>query len=176
MMRRGLELTATVAVVVGLMLTVWGCEALSNYFEQAPQPTPTPSQILPSVLPTATATPEPTPLPDSEAIQRKPRGRARATETPSGAAPTITLDNDQAAQQRAQSLLDSANSKLGKVDQAKLNRADAATYAQAIGFADAARQALGEHDYVAATGLAEKASLLADKVATAASETPAAGF
>ena len=72
-----------------------------------------------------------------------------------------------------QGLLDSANSRLGKVARAKLSRADAATYEQAIGFADAAQHAIAEHDYVAATSLAEKASLLADKVATPASATPA---
>jgi hypothetical protein len=159
------------------MMTVWGCEALSN-FGSTPRPTPA---SAPSSAPTATPTPEPTASPMAEeAPHEKHRGRGRATAessaspeaTPTGAAPTITLDNDEAARRRAQGLLDSAHAKLGKVDRSKLSGDDAATYAQATGFADAATHALGEHDYVAATGLAEKASLLADKVEAATAATP----
>ncbi len=163
-------------------MTVWGCEALSN-FGSTPRPTPASSPLS---TPTATPTPEPTASPIAEEAppHGKHRGRGHATAessaspeaTPTGAAPTITLDNDEAARRRAESLLDSAHAKLGKVDRSKLSGDDAATYAQATGFADAATHALGEHDYVAATGLAEKASLLADKVEAATATPSQTGF
>ncbi len=173
---------AAAGIAAGLVLTLWGCAAVSNYFEPKPEAAPTSSQSSPSAVPSATPTPEATASPAAESTRRKSHGHtpahtatgesAESVVTPNGSAPTITLDNDQAARQRAQGLLESANSKLGKVNRAKLSRDDAPTYEQAIGFADAAQHAIGEHDYVAATGLAEKASLLADKVATAASATP----
>jgi len=177
---------AGVCAAAGLTLSVWGCEALSNSFGATPEATPA-SHASPSPSPTETATPEPTASPLAEENStRKHHGRTHtagepespdsATATPSGPAPTITLDNDQAARLRAQGLLDSANSKLGKVDRSKLSGDDVATYAQASGFADAAQHALGEHDYVAATGFAEKASLLADKVAAAAATPAQTGF
>jgi hypothetical protein len=172
---------AAAGIAAGLALMLWGCEALSNYFEPTPEATPPPIQSSPAAVPSATATPEATASPVAESTRHKhvhppshvaTGGSPESAETPNGSAPTITLDNDQAARQQAQGLLESANSKLGKVDRAKLSRDGAATYEQAIGFADAAQHAIGEHDYVAASGLAEKASLLADKVATAASATP----
>ncbi len=175
-MRRGSELFGCVCAVSALMLALCGCETLSNYFGPFSEPTPA-SEVSPVMAPRPTATPEPTPTPE-------PRRRSRvhtphapgdsaepAVPNPNAIAPTITLDNDQAARQRAQGLLDSAHAKLGKVDRSRLTGDDAATYAQAASFADAAQHALGEHDYVAATGLAEKASVLADKV-TAAAPTP----
>jgi len=181
-MRRGAELMVAAGMAAGLMLTLWGCEAVSNYFEPQPQLTPPASQSSPVLIPSPTPTPEATASPAAESPRRRSRGHSShpttgelpgSLPTPNSAAPTITLDNDQAARQRAQGLLDSANSKLGKIDRSKLSRDDAATYQQAAGFADAAQQAIGEHDYVGATGLAEKASLLADKVAATATATPA---
>jgi hypothetical protein len=174
-------MVAASIAAAGLMLTLWGCGAVSNYFEPKPQVTPPASQSSPALIPSPTPTPEAAASPAEESPRQKSRGHSshQATgespgslPTPNGAAPTVTLDNDQAARQRAQGLLDSANSKLGKIDRAKLSRDDAATYQQATGFADAAQQAIGEHDYVGATGLAEKASLLADKVAATATATP----
>jgi hypothetical protein len=172
-MRRGVELIAAAGIAVGLALTLWGCEALS---EQKPKAAPSSSQSATTPVPSATPTHEAAASPTES--RRKAHGRPARTAvvtpngTLNGSAPTITLDNDQAERQRAQGLLDSANSRLGKVDRAKLSRDAAATYAQATGFADAAQHALGEHDYVAATGLAEKAALLAAKVATTASAAP----
>src|SRR5579872_6068700 len=158
-MRRGVGLVAGVCAAAGLTLSVWGCEALSNSFGTTPQATPA-SHASPSPSPTETATPEPTASPLAGETIRKHHGRTHTadepespdstTAPPTSAVPTITLDNDQAARLRAQGLLDSANSKLGKVDRSKLSGDDAATYTQATGFADAAQHALGEHDYDAA--------------------------
>ncbi|HTW89992.1 MAG TPA: hypothetical protein VMD75_18505 [Candidatus Binataceae bacterium] len=172
---------AAAGLAAGLTLTLWSCETLSNYLEPTPEATLPPTQISPAAISSPATTPEAIASPVAESTPRRhahPSHLAAGesspvgVQTPSGSAPTITLDNDQAARQQAQGLLDSANSKLGKVDRTKLSRDDAATYAQAMGFADAAQQAIGQHDYVAASGLAEKASLLADKVAPEASATP----
>jgi hypothetical protein len=78
---------------------------------------------------------------------------------------TLTLDNEDSSKSRAEELLGAANSKLANVDRSKLSGTQAVTYDQASGFASAAREAMAQQDYVAASGFAQKASLLADKVA-----------
>jgi hypothetical protein len=82
-------------------------------------------------------------------------------------APTtrVTLGNADASRKQAEQLLEATDVKLASIDAAKLDAQDAATYQQASGFAASARKAMAEQDYVAATGFAQKASLLADKVA-----------
>lgn len=80
--------------------------------------------------------------------------------------PTVTLGNDDAIKSRAERLLSATDAKLAGVDRSSLNPQNAVTYEQAAGFANAARQAFEEQDYVAASGFAQKASLLAEKVAT----------
>jgi hypothetical protein len=78
---------------------------------------------------------------------------------------TLTFGNDDAARSRTEQLLGAAHAKLASVDRTKLRGSDATTYDQASGFIIAAQQAIVQQDYVAASGFAEKASLLAAKVA-----------
>jgi cytoskeletal protein RodZ len=78
---------------------------------------------------------------------------------------TVTLGNGDATKTRAEHLLSDTDLKLAKVDRSKLTGQQATVYEQATGFADAARKALEQRDYLAASSLAAKASLLADKVA-----------
>jgi hypothetical protein len=77
----------------------------------------------------------------------------------------LTLGGNDASRSQTEALLGAADSKLAAINRSKLTGPDAATYDQASGFIAAARQALAERDYVAASGFAQKASLLADKVA-----------
>lgn len=61
-------------------------------------------------------------------------------------------------------LLNDAGARLAKIDRNNLDRDSAATYDQANNFLNAGRKAALNQDYVAATGDAEKASVLADKL------------
>lgn len=80
--------------------------------------------------------------------------------------PTVTLA-DGPSKERAQQLLNDAGAKLAKVDRNTLGADSATTYDQANNFLQAGRRAATEDDYVAASGFAEKASVLAAKLAPA---------
>ena len=56
--------------------------------------------------------------------------------------------------------------RLARFDRTRLKGTKLSTYDQASGFLNQGKQALGEKDYVAAIGFAQKASLLADKLQT----------
>jgi hypothetical protein len=80
--------------------------------------------------------------------------------------PTVTL-SDGPSKERAQQLLDDAGAKLAKVDRGTLGADSATTYDQANNFLQAGRRAATEDDYVAASGFAEKADVLAAKLVPA---------
>lgn len=80
--------------------------------------------------------------------------------------PTVTLAGDGEDRDHALRLLNDAGARLAKIDRNKLGKDSAATYDQASGFLSAGRKAALNQDYVAATGDAEKASVLADKLNT----------
>lgn len=79
---------------------------------------------------------------------------------------TVTLA-DGPSKERAQRLLDDTGAKLAKVDRNTLGADSATTYDQANNFLQAGRRAATEDDYVAASGFAEKAAVLAAKLAPA---------
>lgn len=78
--------------------------------------------------------------------------------------PSVTLADGGASRDRALRLLDGAGARLAKVDRAKLSNESATTYDQASDFLRAGRKAASEQDYVAASGYAQKASVLASKL------------
>ncbi|MGH7914435.1 MAG: hypothetical protein ACREPW_07280 [Candidatus Binataceae bacterium] len=80
--------------------------------------------------------------------------------------PTVTLA-DGPSRERAQHLLDDTGARLAKVDRNTLGTDSATTYDQANNFLQAGRRAATENDYVAASGFAEKAAVLAAKLAPA---------
>jgi hypothetical protein len=61
-------------------------------------------------------------------------------------------------------LLSKVDKRLAVIDRTKLTASDAATFDEANGFASSAHRALGDHDYVVASGLAEKASTLTGRL------------
>ncbi len=80
--------------------------------------------------------------------------------------PSVTLA-DGPSKGRALRLLDRAGAKLAKVDRNTLNADSATTYDQANDFLQAGRKAATEDDYVAASGFADKAAVLAAKLVPA---------
>ncbi|HTY53564.1 MAG TPA: hypothetical protein VMB26_00105 [Candidatus Binataceae bacterium] len=77
---------------------------------------------------------------------------------------SVTLADDDAQKSRTEKLLTDSDTRLAKIDRSQLTADGASTYDQAQQLTMAARQALGNHDYVLASGLAEKASLLANTI------------
>jgi hypothetical protein len=80
--------------------------------------------------------------------------------------PTVTLAHGP-SKERAQRLLDDTGAKLARVDRNALGADSATTYDQANNFLQAGRRAATEDDYVAASGFAEKAAVLAAKLVPA---------
>lgn len=78
--------------------------------------------------------------------------------------PTVTLA-DGPSKDRAQRLLDDTGAKLAKINRSSLSSDSATTYDQANNFLQDGRGAATEGDYVAAEGFAEKAAVLAAKLA-----------
>ncbi len=76
----------------------------------------------------------------------------------------MTLANANVSRLQVLEMLNQANAKLSRIDRGKLDGTNAVTYDQAEGFLRQARKAADEKDYVAASGLAHKASILADKL------------
>jgi hypothetical protein len=77
----------------------------------------------------------------------------------------VTLDDNDADRSRAQALLDDANARLAQINRSKLTSETSAAFGQANNLASAARKAMDQHDYLAASSLARKASVLTDQVA-----------
>jgi hypothetical protein len=80
-----------------------------------------------------------------------------------GQKPTVTLA-DGPSKDRALHLLDDTGAKLARVDRNALSTDSATTYDQANDFLKSGRRAATEEDYVAASGFAEKAAVLAAKL------------
>jgi predicted ATPase len=77
--------------------------------------------------------------------------------------PTITLANG-SSKERAEQLLENAGAKLARVQRNALGADGASTYDQANTLLQAGRRAATDQDYVAASGYAEKAATLAEKL------------
>lgn len=78
--------------------------------------------------------------------------------------PSISMVGDDATRSRAQHTLDVTRKKLERIDRTRLTGSALAMYDQASGLLIQGTEAIGEKDYIAASGFAEKASVLADKL------------
>jgi hypothetical protein len=80
---------------------------------------------------------------------------------------SLTLDGEDDSRASAEVLLYKVDQRLAVIDRTKLTASDAATFDAANGFASSAHRALTDHDYVVASGLAEKASTLTGRLKVA---------
>jgi hypothetical protein len=163
-----------------LCLVLAGCSGGSGSWEipsfmRSQPPVPEPHHFEPSAGGEISNTPPATQV-ERQVEHRRPaaapaRVEPASTGTPAPPAeplprPTVTLA-DGPSKERAQQLLDQAGAKLAKVDRGALGADSATTYDQANNFLQAGRRAATEDDYVAASGFAEKAAVLAAKLAPA---------
>jgi hypothetical protein len=79
--------------------------------------------------------------------------------------PTVTIGGDENDRTEAVRLLNDTDARLARVDRAHLSGEDASNYRQAAEFARSAHNAIAQHDYLAASSLAKKASVLTDTIA-----------
>ena len=86
-----------------------------------------------------------------------------------GKTTNVTLEDNDADHLRAQALVKDAAARLARIDRSKLTADGATAYNQASELANAARQAMAQQDYLAASGLARKATLLTEQLASRSS-------
>jgi outer membrane biosynthesis protein TonB len=163
---------ATRLAVLMLSFQLCGCATLKSYWpwSKPPPPPPAPVVVQPPVdtIPPTTVVEAPE-KPKKRRVHAKkpvvaPAGAPVQTQpepepTPEGAT-NVTLEDNDADRRQAQALLDDADSELARIDRSKLSGEDTAAYNQANDLTNAARKAMGQNDYLAASGLARKASLL----------------
>jgi hypothetical protein len=100
--------------------------------------------------------------PVSEASPSPPTGQG----SPVGpGAQTVTIGSDENDRTEAERLLNYTDARLARVDRAQLSGEDASNYRQAAEFARSAHSALAQRDYLAASSLAKKASVLTNTIA-----------
>lgn len=161
------RLITRLAAPMVVLLQLGGCASIRSHW-------PLGNQSLP-VAPTYTHHRQASPAAEGEqpakeekgtvragAVQKEPAPAGVPTQTPSAPAGTtnVTLEDNDGDHLRAQSLLDDADSRLAHIDRSKLTGDNATTYHQASVLASAARKAMEQRDYLAASGLARKATLL----------------
>jgi hypothetical protein len=175
-----------------LTILVFGCSLFKGK-----QPTPPPPQPSPTATPTPESTPTPTPhrhrrrhhhnhaaSPASEGTptptptpEESPNptptasliiGAATPTPSPTPALPArVSIGDDSADQSHVGQLLAEARANLAEADPASLTGDDAAAYHQAKSLLSAAEKARNQGDYLAASGLAQKAAVLSGRFAGA---------
>lgn len=141
-----------------------------------PEPTPTPHKrhrrrhrhiLRPSPSqPTEEPVEPPTPLESPEATTGStPTPAPSPSATPAPAGPTLSIGSDTANEARVNGLLDQANGNLAKANPATLAGDDRTAYDQAKSLVGAAKKARDKNDYLAASGLAQKAVVLSSRFA-----------
>lgn len=107
--------------------------------------------------------------PPTPGVPESPANPPAVATVPGETAPAgttnVTLEDSDADRNRARALVDEANARLAQIDRSKLTGETSNAFRQASDLANAASKAMAQHDYLAASGLARKASMLTDQVA-----------
>jgi hypothetical protein len=161
--------------IAALMLSfeLGGCASMQSHWpfeSQLPPTTAATSNHVHRQTPSATASErlkkEESDTGRTTASRKAPATASVPTQSPN--APTqatyVTLEDNDADHFQAQALVDNADTRLAQIDRSKLTAENAAAYDQASDLAKAARKAMVQHDYLAASGLARKASLVTAQV------------
>jgi hypothetical protein len=166
------------AQIAALMLSlqIGGCASIQSHWPFKSQLPPTTAAtsnfVYRQTPPPATASERPKKVEHETARTTAPQ-KAPATASvptrppnPPTQATYVTLEDNDADHLQAQALLDDADSRLAQIDRSKLTAENAAAYDQASDLAKAAHNAMVQHDYLAASGLARKATLVTAQVAS----------
>jgi len=104
------------------------------------------------------------PAPPPAAVTSLPPGNSNQDTGTNNSKPSLTLDGEDDSRASAEALLNKVDKRLAIIDRTTLTASDATTFDEANGFASSAHRALADHDYVVASGLAEKASTLTGRL------------
>jgi len=157
--KRAISVWSLYALSAGLVVA-WsgGCSLFQPHPPSAPPEShpPPPPQVAPVSRPAIRSRPIRS---KSVYIRRPLQPSANPSPIPAPA-PSVTLENSDDAKANARRLLDQATVTLAHFNRAELPASTVSTYEQASELINAARRALADQDYLAASGLAEKASAL----------------
>ncbi len=152
------------SVAIAAFTVASGCAYRTNHWPHQLNFAPAPRQYRPHRIAThesSGANGEMTP-PVSEASPSLPT----APGSPAGpGAQTVTIGSDENDRTEAERLLNDTDARLAKVDRSHLSGEDASNYRHAAEFARSAHNALEQRDYLAASSLAKKASVLTNTIA-----------
>jgi hypothetical protein len=101
---------------------------------------------------------------ESDLEQGTPQAPAPATMPTMPPGSTISMASGDTSGNAAK-VIDDTRQRLARYDRNRLSGSTLTTYDEANGFLSQSKQALAEKDYVAASGFAQKASVLAEKLA-----------
>jgi hypothetical protein len=146
------------SVAIAASIVASGCAYLINHWPHQLSFAPAPRQYRPHRIVTHGSSGGNGETPVSEA--------SPPTGPPVGpGAQTVTIGSDENDRTEAVRLLNDTDARLARVDRAHLSGDDASNYRQAAEFARSAHSALAQRDYLAASSLAKKASVLTNTIA-----------
>lgn len=152
---------------LALSITLAGCDAINPWAQKPSVVSPSQSHVQKpqAAAHTKTATRSAkTSVPRSPGQTAAPASAAAPAKETAPAATSVTLADEGDQRSRTEKLLNDSDLRLSKIDRSNLNAGDASVYQQAQQLTVAARQALENRDYLLASGLAEKASVLANTI------------
>jgi hypothetical protein len=160
MARPIIALSLAIAASIG----VGGCTYVMNHWPHQLNSAPASRQYRPhrTVTHESLGGSDETTTPVSEASPSPPT----APGSPAGEVkPTVTIGSDENDRTEAERLLNDTDARLARVDRAHLSSEDASNYREAAEFSRSAHSALAQRDYLAASSLAKKASVLTNSIA-----------
>ena len=153
------------SVAIAVSIVTSGCAYLINHWPHELNFATAPRQYRPHRMVTHESSgangetaPESEASPSPSTGQGSPAG-------PGEVKPTVTIGSDESDRTGAERLLNDTDARLARVDRAHLSSEDASNYRQAAEFARSAHSALAQRDYLAASSLAKKASVLTNSIA-----------
>jgi hypothetical protein len=158
-----------VARLIALLLCsqLGACAFIRSQWQSTSRLPPSVSTPPPPNQPSATSG-EPTEEQENPAVPAKPATASVPVKPASAPASTlnVTIQDSDADHRRAQALLEQADARLAQVDRSTLTADSTAVFGQASVLADAARKAMMQRDYLAASGLARKSLLLTGQLSS----------
>ena len=153
------------SVAIAASIATSSCTYLINHWPRQLNFAPAPRQYRPHRIVTHESSGgngETTPV--SEAPPSPPTAPGSPA-GPGEVRPTVTIGSDENDRTEAERLLNATDARLARVDREHLSGEDASNYRQAAEFARSAHSALAQRDYLAASSLAKKASVLTATIA-----------
>jgi hypothetical protein len=154
------------SVAVAASVVATGCAYVMNHWPHQLNSAPAPRQYRSrrTVTHESLGGSDETTTPASEASPSPPTAPGSPA-SPGEVKPTVTIGSDENDRTEAERLLNYTDARLARVDRAHLSGEDASNYRQAAEFARSAHSALAQRDYLAASSLAKKASVLTNTIA-----------